>query len=111
VSYLDWSAPMKLLCEQDESSTPPRWFSARTGTPLVSSELVKVEVVRCCPLVNSEVLPEARSLLAELDLLPLTRDVVNEAAEMGENLLGSLGAIHLANAASATDRPTVAPGT
>jgi hypothetical protein len=37
--------------------------------------------------------------------------VVNEAAEMGENLLGSLGAIHLANAASATDRPTVAPGT
>jgi hypothetical protein len=111
VSYLDWSAPRKLLCEQDESSTPPQWLCARTGTPLVSSELVKVEVIRCCPLVNSEVLPEARSLLTELDLLALIRDVVNEAAAMGENRLASLGAIHLADAASATGRPTVAPGT
>jgi antitoxin (DNA-binding transcriptional repressor) of toxin-antitoxin stability system len=110
VSYPHWSALMKLLCVQEESSSPPRWLCARTGTPLVSSELVKLKVIRCCPLVNSEVLPEAGSLPAELDLLPLTRDVVNETAEMGETLLGSLGAIHLANAASATDRPTVAPG-
>ena len=41
-------------------------------------------------------LPEARALLAELDLIPLTGDVVDEAAEVGETLLRSLDAIHLA---------------
>jgi predicted nucleic acid-binding protein len=100
VIYLDSSALLKLLYEEYESSTLQGWLFARAGTSLVSSELAKVEVIRGCRLVNAEALPEARALLTELDLIPMTRDVVDEAAEMGETLLGSLDAIHLASALS-----------
>gem|GEM_PF-2109913 len=60
--------------------------------------IAKVEVPRACRRVNAEALPEARNLLAELDLIPLTSDVIDEAADVGEVSLRSLGAIHLASA-------------
>lgn len=96
--YLDSSALLKLLHEEDESAALDDWLSARVGTPVVSSELARVEVIRACRRVNPEMLPEARSLLAALDLLPLTRDVVEEAAVVGEASLRSLDALHLASA-------------
>lgn len=98
--YLDSSALLKLLHEEYESAALEGWLLARAGTPVVSSELARVEVIRGCRRVNAEALPEARALLAELDLIPLSRDVVDEAAEMGETLLSSLDAIHLASALS-----------
>ena len=64
---------------------------------MVSSELAKVEVIRACRWVNADALPEARALLAELDLIPLTSDVLDEATEVGDTLLRSLDAIHLAS--------------
>jgi uncharacterized protein len=100
VIYLDSSALLKLLYEEHESAALEGWLSARASTPVVSSELAKVEVIRGCRRVNAEALPEARALLAELDLIPLTRDVVDEAAKMGGSLLSSLDAIHLASALS-----------
>jgi predicted nucleic acid-binding protein len=100
VIYLDSSALLKLLYEERESTALAEWLSARPGAPLVSSELAKVEVIRACRRVNAEALPEARALLAELDLVPLSRDVVDQAAEVGETYLRSLDAIHLASALS-----------
>lgn len=98
--YLDSSALLKLLHEERESTALEGWLSARAGTPVVSSELANVEVIRACRRVNADALPEASALLAELDLIPLTTDVVDEAAEVGETLLRSLDAIHLASALS-----------
>jgi uncharacterized protein len=59
-----------------------------------------VEVLRVCRRSNADALPEAKMLLAQLDLIPLTSDVIDEAAEVGEVMLRSLDAIHLASALS-----------
>lgn len=66
----------------------------------MSSELAKVEVIRACRRTNAAVLPEARGLLAGLDLIPLTGDVIDEAADLSETALRSLDTIHLASALS-----------
>ena len=98
--YLDSSALLKLLYEESESAALGEWLSVRAGTPLVSSELARVEVLRACRRVNSDALAEARGLLDELDLVPLSRGVVDLATEVGETSLRSLDAIHLASALS-----------
>jgi predicted nucleic acid-binding protein len=100
VIYLDSSALLKLLHEEAESAALADWLSARAGMPMVSSELAKVEVLRVCRRVNADALPEAKMLLAQLNLIPLTSDVIDEAADVGEVMLRSLDAIHLASALS-----------
>lgn len=101
--YLDSSALLKLLYEERESAALAGWLSARAGTPVVSSELARVEVIRACRRMNADALPEARALLGDLDLIPLSREVVDRAAEVGGTLLRSLDALHLASALSIRD--------
>ncbi len=98
--YLDSSALLKLLFEERESAALARWLEERTGTPAVSSELARVEVLRASRRLNPAALPAARSLLAQLDLIPLTSVLVAEAAEVGDPLLRVLAALHLASALS-----------
>lgn len=98
--YLDSSALLKLLVEEHESAALERWISARADTPLVSSELARIEVVRASRRLHVDALPAARALLAQLDLIPLTSNLVDEAADVGEPLLRSLDALHLASALS-----------
>ena len=96
--YLDSSALLKLLHEEHESAALERWMAEREGTPVVSSELAKIEVIRACRRVNADALPEARTLLASIDLIPLTGEVIDQATEVGDGGLRSLDAIHLASA-------------
>lgn len=98
--YLDSSALLKLLHEESESAALEGWLTARSGTPVLSSELARVEVIRACRRVNSDALPEARALLSQLDLIPVTSDVLDLAADVGDTNLRSLDAIHLATAVS-----------
>lgn len=98
--YLDSSAILKLLFDEPDSAALEQWLSARTGTPVATSQLAKVEVIRACRRVNADALPEARALLAQLDLIPLSTDIVNDAADIGDALLRSLDAIHVASALS-----------
>lgn len=98
--YLDSSALLKLVHEEAESATLANWLAARTGTPIVSSELAKVEVVRACRRINPATLPVATELVAGLDLIPLSGAVIDEAANVGGTTLRSLDAIHLASALS-----------
>ena len=98
--YLDSSALLKLLFEEPESAALARWLAERTGTPAVSSELARVEVLRASRRLNPVALPAARSLLAQLDLIPLTSALLAEAAEVGDPLLRPLDALHLASALS-----------
>jgi len=69
-------------------------------TPLLSSALAKVEVVRACRRINPAMLREASALLAGLDLIPLSGAVIDQAADVGETTLRSFDAIHLASALS-----------
>lgn len=96
--YLDSSALLKLLYEEPESAALEAWLTARANTPVVSSELTKVEAVRACRRIDVAVLPAARTLLSELDLIPLSGGVIDQASDVGGDLLRSLDAIHLASA-------------
>lgn len=98
--YLDSSALLKLVLEEPESAALEAWLTASAGTPVVSSEVARVEVVRACRRANADAVPAARALLAGLDLIPLTTPLVEHAADVGEPLLRTLDAIHLASALS-----------
>ncbi|HMI94756.1 MAG TPA: type II toxin-antitoxin system VapC family toxin [Polyangiales bacterium] len=96
--YLDSSALLKLLHDEAESDELAAWLAARAGTPVVSSELAKVEVTRACRRINPATLTQATTLLASLDLIPLSGTVIDEAANIGATTLRSLDALHLASA-------------
>jgi uncharacterized protein len=95
VIYLDSSALLKLLFEEDESAALAQWISGHTGTPMVSSELARVEVIRAARRLDADVVPAARALVSQLDLIPLSGGVIGEAADAGDPLLRTLDAIHL----------------
>lgn len=96
--YLDSSALLKLLFHEAESEALERWLAGRDGVPIVSSELARVEVLRACRRLDADALPEARRLLGQLDLVPLAGAVIDGACDLGDSLLRSLDAIHLASA-------------
>jgi uncharacterized protein len=100
VIYLDSSALLKLLIEEPESAALERWLAENTGTPVLSSELARVEVIRGCRRLNPEAVPAARAMLAQLDLMPLTGELIEQAADVGEALLRTLDALHLASVLS-----------
>jgi predicted nucleic acid-binding protein len=96
--YLDSSALLKLLFQEEESDYLQEWLTARPGVPTVTSELGKVEVLRACRRLDSTALPDARALLGRLDLVPLAGAVVEMASELEGPALRSLDALHLASA-------------
>jgi uncharacterized protein len=98
--YLDSSALLKLLVEERESSALASWLSKRPNTPRISSELAKLEVIRGARRLGATVVPAARTLVSQLDLIPISSGLINEAADVGEPNLRSLDAIHLVSALS-----------
>jgi uncharacterized protein len=98
--YLDSSALLKLLVEEKESSALASWLSKRPNTPKISSELAKLEVVRAARRLGAAVVPAARALVSQLDLIPLSGGLINEAADAGGPMMRSLDAIHLVSALS-----------
>jgi predicted nucleic acid-binding protein len=104
--YLDSSALLKLLFEESESEALEQWVSERPDTARVSSEVVRAEVVRAARRLDASAAPAARTLVSQLDLVPLDTRLVEEAAEVGEPELRTLDAIHLASALSLRDELT-----
>jgi uncharacterized protein len=98
--YLDSSALLKLLFEESESAALTLWIAEQADTPMVSSELAKVEVIRATRRLDADVVPAARALVSQLDLVPLSGALIEEAADAGEPVLRTLDAIHLASALS-----------
>jgi uncharacterized protein len=98
--YLDSSALLKLLFEESESAALALWIAERADTPMVSSELAKVEVIRATRRLDADVVPAARALVSQLDLIPLSGALIEEAADAGDPVLRTLDAIHLASALS-----------
>ena len=95
---LDSSALLKLLVEEAESAALVRWMAQHSEVPAVSSELALVEVVRAVRRLAPEVEPDARALVAQLDLVPLSSEVIAQAAGVGDPMLRTLDALHLASA-------------
>jgi predicted nucleic acid-binding protein len=98
VIYLDSSALLKLLFQEQESDALELWLGLHRDVPKVSSELAKVEVLRACRRLSRRSLPTAELLLSQIDLIPLAGPVVDQASHIEGKALRSLDALHLASA-------------
>jgi predicted nucleic acid-binding protein len=98
VIYLDSSALLKLVRVEEETAALRDWLTLHQGDTLVTSEVGRVEVLRAARRVGARVQAEARVLLGDLDLVPLDRAVQDLATDIGDPLLRTLDALHLASA-------------
>lgn len=94
--YLDSSALVKLVRAEAESTALGRWLGLNPD-PVVSSALVRTEVVRAVLNGGENLRVRARSVLSAVDLVPMTSGLLDEAATL-TNVLRTLDAIHLATA-------------
>jgi predicted nucleic acid-binding protein len=106
VIYLDSSALMKLVRVEGETEALGEWLALRPEQPVVTSELGRVEVLRAARRVGGRVLTEARAVVGDLDLVPLDRAVQDLACDIGEPLLRTLDALHLASAVLLSEQLT-----
>lgn len=95
--YLDSSALMKLVRVEAETAALLDWLSTRQE-PVISSELGRVEVLRAARRVGDAALAQAHAVIGDVDLVPLDRSVQDLASDIGEPLLRTLDALHLASA-------------
>jgi uncharacterized protein len=100
---LHTSALVKLVFEETESAALARWLQERGDVPKLSAEVATIELVRTCRRHDEAAVPAARELLAGLDLIPLSGDLVESAALTGPAELRSLDAIHLASASAVAE--------
>src|SRR5690606_33314817 len=97
VIYFDSSALMKLVRAEAETAALSTWLSTQQEH-VISSELGRVEVLRAARRAGDKALTEAHAVIGDVDLIPLDRSVQDLASEIGEPLLRTLDALHLASA-------------
>ncbi len=101
--YIDTSALVKLLFEEPESSALSNWLTEQYETSKISSDLATVELLRTCHRIDESLVRDARRLLDGIDLVPISHEIVEEAAILNPHKLRSLDAIHLASALSLSE--------
>lgn len=89
---------MKLVRAESETEALQEWLALRPEQPVVTSELGRVEVLRAARRIGGRVLAEASLVVGDLDLVPLDRALQDLACEIGQPLLRTLDALHLASA-------------
>lgn len=104
--YFDSSALMKLVRAEEETAPLEEWLRTQAGVPVITSELGRVEVLRAARRVGGEALTEAQAVIDDVDLVPLDQRVRDLACDIGEPLLRTLEAIHLASAVLLRDELT-----
>ena len=101
--YLDTSAVVKLLIEEEESWALRAYLRDQDWA---SSALVRTDLVRALFRVDPSVVPRALDLLAQPSLLAIDAHVLDTAARLSPPSLRSLDAIHLASALELRDELT-----
>ena len=92
--YLDSSAILKLIFQEDESDALARAIKERC----VTSSISRIEVIRIVQRTNPESLIFAKSELSKLILVPINEPVIRIAESfVGLVSLKSLDAIHIAS--------------
>jgi uncharacterized protein len=95
-----------LIRTEHETAALSDWLGERPEHPVVSSELGRVEVFRAARRVGDRALTEARAVIGDIDLVPLSRAVQDLASDVGHPLLHTLDALHLASAVLLSDELT-----
>lgn len=98
VVYLDTSALAKLVVHEPESPALRRYLRRRRRR--VSCALARVELVRAVKPQGSDAVATAREVLGDIDLVSLDDALLEDAADLGDLVLRTLDAIHLAAARS-----------
>lgn len=104
--YLDSSALMKLVRAEAETASLQQWLRTQSEVTVATSELGRVEVLRAARRVGGEALTEAQAVIGDIDLVPLDQGVQDLACDIGEPLLRTLDAVHLASAVLLKDELT-----
>jgi uncharacterized protein len=108
--YLDTSAALKLLREEEHSAAMAAFYdqAAAKGSRFVSSDLLRIELLRAVTRAAPQLLPEARALLAAVSTIEIDEEIVQAAGNETDRILRTLDAIHLASArAFGTDLATL----
>lgn len=95
--YLDTSAAVKLVVEEAGSKALRRWLM-KAAEPIVSSDLLRTELLRATRRGAPDQVQQARAVLDSLVLLTLPTTVFEQAGTLEPDLLRSLDALHLAAA-------------
>lgn len=95
--YLDTSAAVKLVVGERGSAALGRWVVAHADL-VVSSDLLRTELLRATRRGAPKAVPRAREVLDSLTLLTLSTSVFERAAELEPSILRSLDALHVAAA-------------
>jgi predicted nucleic acid-binding protein len=97
--YLDTSAAAKLFIAEVESPDLRQWFGSVAEPRLVSSVLLKVELIRLMRLIAPTAVQTAEQFIADrIDIVEITPPVIDDATTVPPARLRSLDALHLATA-------------
>lgn len=94
-AYLDTSALVKLVVEEEETAALLQWIDA-SEPELVSSDLARIELLRAVRRAAPDRVVRARDVLDAVTLLQLTTQIYEEAARVDPPALRTLDALHLA---------------
>jgi predicted nucleic acid-binding protein len=95
--YLDTSAAVRLVVAEPETAALVRWIGD-VQDDLVSSDLLRTELLRATRRGAPHAMPRARAVLDSLVLLSVPTSTFERAASLEPDLLRSLDALHLAAA-------------
>ena len=95
--YLDTSAAVKLVVREPESGALTDWVAER-GDEIVSSDLLRTELLRTTRRGAPERMPRARAVLDSITIIGLGSSTFERAAALEPDVLRSLDALHLASA-------------
>ena len=95
--YLDTSAAVKLVVEEAGSKALRTWMSAETS-PIVSSDLLRTELLRATRRGAPDQAQQARAVLDSVTLISISTAIFEHAGTIEPDLLRILDAIHLAAA-------------
>lgn len=95
--YLDTSAAVKLVVIEPGTRALRRWLTDRDGQ-IVSSDLLRTELLRTTRRAAPEQMVQARAVLDSLILMTLPTAVFERSAMLEPELLRSLDSLHLAAA-------------
>lgn len=99
VDYLDTSALVKLIRQEEAWGSDLLAHLAAAGGPLVSSVLARAELLRVA-FGNPDEVAQAERIVEDLELVAMTTAILDRAGRLSPASLRSLDAIHTATALS-----------
>ncbi len=100
---MDTSALVKLVVTEPESGALQAFLGERSHDTLFSAALARTELVRAVAANGPKAIVGARDLLRGLDMVTLTRQLLDDAGTLLPLRLRSLDAVHLVAAQRAGD--------